>query len=107
YNKATSRHTEWQTLKKKFEGAIKAGKINFSADFGSAIDTFENQIKKVANADFARTATINDLEVVSQAGAKAQGIARQYKTKLTAMADPAKTAMMNFLNSVDTDAQIW
>ena len=107
YNKATSRHTEWQALKKKHESALKAGKVNFASDFGTAIDNFETQIKKVANADFARTATINDLEVVSQAGSKAQDIARKYKTKLASVADPAKTAFLNFLNSVDTDAQIW
>ena len=52
YNKTTNRHNEWSTLKKKHADAIKKSKINFDADLGSAIDKFENHIKKVASEGF-------------------------------------------------------
>jgi hypothetical protein len=107
YNKATNRHKEWETLKKTHASAIKASKVNFGSDLGSAIDKFEAEIKKVANTGFAKTATLNDLEKVSQAGSKAQDIAKSYKSKIGKMSDPAKGELTEFLDDVDADAQAW
>jgi hypothetical protein len=107
YNKSTNRHKEWETLKKTHAAAIKASKVNFGSDLGSAIDKFEAEIKKVANTGFAKTATLNDLEKVSQAGSKAQDIAKSYKGKIGKMAEPAKGALTEFLNDVDADGQVW
>jgi hypothetical protein len=107
YNKATSRHKEWSVLKKKHADAIKRSKLNFDADLGTRIDAFENLIAKVAKADFGNTATLQDLEKVSSAGLSARTIAVSYKSKVAALADPAKKELTAFLSAIATDAELW
>lgn len=107
YNKATSRHNEWSALKKKHADAIKKSKLNFDADLGARIDAFENLIAKVAKADFGNTATLQDLEKVSSAGLNARAIAVSYKSKVAALADPAKKELTAFLSAITTDADLW
>jgi len=107
YNKTTNRHNEWSVLKKKHADAIKKSKLNFDADLGSAVDKFENLIKKVATAGYGQTATLQDLEKVSQAGLSAKKVATSYKTKVSALPDPAKKELAAFLTEIETDAQMW
>jgi hypothetical protein len=107
YNKSTSRHKEWSVLKKKHADAIKKSKLNFDADLGSRIDAFENLIAKVAKADYGNTATLQDLDKVSSAGLNARAIAVSYKTRVAALADPAKKELTAFLSAIATDADLW
>jgi hypothetical protein len=107
YNKSTNRRRQWQELKTRHAAAIKASKVSFGSDFGSAIDSFENEIKKVADVAFASKATLNDLDKVSQAGSKAQNIAEYYRSKLGTMQNPAKKELLDFLKDLESDAQIW
>jgi hypothetical protein len=107
YSKTTNRHNEWAALKKKHAAAIKASKVDFDAGLGGAVDKFENMIKKVAAAGYGATATNADLEKVSQAGLSAAKVARDYKSKASALADPAKKELTAFLVEIETDARLW
>ena len=107
YSKTTNRHNEWSALKKKHAAAIKASKVDFDAGLGGAVDKFENMIKKVATAGYGTTATNADLEKVTQAGASAAKVAKDYKSKVGALTDPAKKELTAFLAEIDADAKMW
>ncbi len=107
YSKTTNRHNEWSALKKKHAAAIKASKVDFDAGLGGAVDKFENMIKKVAAADYGTTATNADLEKVTQAGASAAKVARDYKSKVGALTEPSKKELSAFLAEIEADARMW
>jgi len=107
YSKTTNRHNEWSALKKKHAAAIKVSKVDFDAGLGGAVDKFENMIKKVAAAGYGTTATNADLEKVTQAGASAAKVARDYKSKLGALTEPAKKELSAFLAEIEADARMW
>ena len=107
YSKTTNRHNEWSALKKKHAAAIKASKVDFDAGLGKAVDNFENMIKKVAAAGYGARATNADLEKVTQAGLNAAKVAREYKTKTSALKDPAKKELTAFLAEIEADAKLW
>jgi hypothetical protein len=107
YSKTTNRHNEWSALKKKHAAAIKASKVDFDAGLGGAVDKFENLIKKVAAAGYGASATNADLEKVTQAGLSAAKVAHDYKSKASALADPAKKELIAFLAEIEADAKLW
>ena len=61
----------------------------------------------MAAAGYGATATNADLEKVTQAGLDAAKVVRDYKSKVSALKDPAKKELTAFLAEIEADAKLW
>ena len=107
YKQKTDRRKEWKALKTTHAAALKAGKVDFDAKLGAAIDKFELQVHKMAAQNFGKKSDTADWVKVGNAATQLAAIAKPYKTKVTNLPAPAKTAMTKFLNALEDDAEMW
>jgi hypothetical protein len=107
YKQKTNRRKEWKALKTTHAAALKASKVDFDAKLGAAIDKFELQVTKMAAEEFGKKSDTQDWVKVGAAATQLTAIVKPYKTKVSNLPVPTKTAMTTFLKALEDDAEMW